>query len=175
MHQIFSTFFPTFLLWLLAYATLFIDTNDFDNRFQGSVTALLVLAALLNSITTSLPKTAYFKLIDLWFFWHTIGIFLMIIFHIVLAKVYKNNQYRVYLMERNVVQNGRKEEDVQKREGISPCLTDGATDEEPPNDNRDPCITGTCIRIKLNRVAIVILPIMSTIFYLVYFSFTIRA
>ena len=91
MHQIFATYFPTFLLWLLTYATLFIDVDDFDNRFQGSVTALLVLAALLNAITNSLPKTSYLKLIDLWFFWHTIGIFSLIIFHIVLAKVYKAN------------------------------------------------------------------------------------
>ena len=62
MHQIFTTFFPTFLLWLLTYATLFIDVDDFDNRFQGSTTTMLVLAALLNSITSSLPKTSYNKL-----------------------------------------------------------------------------------------------------------------
>ena len=170
MHQIFATYFPTFLLWLLTYATLFIDVDDFDNRFQGSVTALLVLAALLNAITNSLPKTSYLKLIDLWFFWHTIGIFSLIIFHIVLAKVYKANQYKVFTIDNIAAQNGF----------IEPGVSNEASSDQQTVPNEDAiedkkksnCFSRNCGRIQFNRAAIVIIPILSVVFYLDYFYFT---
>ena len=84
MNQIINTIFPTCLLWVLAYSTLFINVQNFNNRFMGSVTFLLVLAALLGSINNSLPKTSYFKYIDLWFLWYITNIFLIIISHIIL-------------------------------------------------------------------------------------------
>ena len=86
MHQVISTFFPTLLLCFLSYSTLFIDLDSFANRFQGSVIALLVYESLLNSITQSTPETAYFKMIDLWFVWHTVAMFTIILFHILIHK-----------------------------------------------------------------------------------------
>ena len=82
--QMINTFLPTFMLWLLGYFTLFISVEDFGNRFIGTVTALLVLAALLSSISESLPRTSYFKYIDLWFLWYLANIFGIIIYHIIL-------------------------------------------------------------------------------------------
>ena len=35
-------------------------------RFMGALTSLLVLASLLASIEENLPKTSYFKKIDVW-------------------------------------------------------------------------------------------------------------
>ena len=84
--QLISTFFPTFLLCLISYSTLFIDLNNFTMRFQGSVITLLVYESLLNSITTEFPETAYFKMIDVWFIWHTVAMFTIILFHILLHK-----------------------------------------------------------------------------------------
>ena len=86
-NQLLSTFFPTGILWLFGYSTLFIDTSDTSDRFMGAGTALLVIATLLNSINGDLPKTSYLKLIDLWFLWHITNVFGMIIsvfWHIVL-------------------------------------------------------------------------------------------
>ena len=77
-----TTFFQSFLLWFIAYFTLFINISDFTNRFMGALTALLVLAALLSSINASLPKTAYFKHIDIWFFFFVINISFIIFIHI---------------------------------------------------------------------------------------------
>ena len=51
---------------------------------MGTVTALLVLAALLNSISTSLPQTSNFKYIDIWCLWYLANIFIIIIYHIIL-------------------------------------------------------------------------------------------
>ena len=85
--QLITAFFPTSLLWILAYLTLFISLDDFSDRIMVSVTALLVLAALLSSINSSLPDTSYFKYIDLWFLWYTTNIFLITSFHIFLGTI----------------------------------------------------------------------------------------
>ena len=77
-----TTFFQSFLLWLISYCTLFIDINDFSDRFMGALTSLLVLAALLSSINSSLPQTAYFKHIDIWFAFFVINISAMVFVHI---------------------------------------------------------------------------------------------
>ena len=82
-----STFLPTVLLWCLAYFTLFIDIENFSDRFIGTVTALLVLVALLSSVNGDLPKTSYFKFIDMWFLWYITSILLIILFHIFLNNI----------------------------------------------------------------------------------------
>ena len=85
-----TTFFQSFLLWILAYITLFINEYDFSNRFMGAVTALLVLTALLSAIGDQLPTTAYFKFVDLWFNWFIANIFLIILTHVLID--YYNNK-----------------------------------------------------------------------------------
>ena len=84
MQAISSTFFQSFLLSVIAYATLYINIEDFTNRFMGSLTSLLVLAALLSSINSTLPQTAYFKHIDFWFFFYIINIVAIIFVHIII-------------------------------------------------------------------------------------------
>ena len=86
-NQLLNKFIPTFLLWLFGYATIFIDLDNFSDRFMGSATALLVMATLLNSINADLPKTSYMKLIDLWFLWHVVSLFAILIYHIVIDRV----------------------------------------------------------------------------------------
>ena len=84
MQVLSTTFFQTILLWLIAYFTLYININDFGNRFMGAITSLLVLAALLSSINASLPQTAYFKNIDAWFFFFVINIVIIVFLHIII-------------------------------------------------------------------------------------------
>ena len=86
-NQIINTFFPTCLMWILAYSTLFINLDNFNNRFMGAVTSLLVLSSLLGSINNTLPKTSYFKYIDIWFLWYITNILLIIISHIIMDNV----------------------------------------------------------------------------------------
>lgn len=82
--QIVSTFCPTILFWIIAYCTLFMDIDDISNRSRTTVTVLLVLVALLQTVKRDFPKTTYFKYIDFWFLWYTSNIFLITIFHIML-------------------------------------------------------------------------------------------
>ena len=86
-HDVISLFVPSWLIWILAYFTFYIDLKNFNNRFMGSVTALLVLASLLNSMQTKLPKTSYFKFVDFWFLWYIINSIIMIGAHVLIANV----------------------------------------------------------------------------------------
>ena len=96
MQVLSTTFFQSFLLWFIAYFTLFINIVDFSNRFMGALTSLLVLAALLSSINSSLPQTAYFKHIDIWFFCFVANIVIVVFLHIIIdILLNKENDYSV--------------------------------------------------------------------------------
>ena len=86
-NQMLTTFLPTFLLWCLGYATLFIEIENFTDRFIGTVTALLVLVSLLSSVNDDLPKTSYFKFIDIWFLWYITNILSIIMVHILMSRI----------------------------------------------------------------------------------------
>ncbi|CAL4175541.1 unnamed protein product, partial [Meganyctiphanes norvegica] len=62
-----STYIPTFLMVIICYSTFYFDIEDFNDRIMVSLTALLVLATLFTQITGTTPKTAYLKLLDIWF------------------------------------------------------------------------------------------------------------
>ena len=144
-NQMLTTFFPTVILWLFGYSTLLIDPteNGFDNRFAGSGTALLVIATLITAVKSDLPKTAYMKFIDLWFSWHVLAIFLVIICHIALDRVRKNLQ-------------GRNE--------IQDVVIDYETDSVDSQDINK----GKTIK-KINTALIVLFATLNASFYIVYF------
>ena len=95
MNQMLNTFLPTVLLWSLAYFTLFIEIENFSDRFIGTVTTLLVLVALLNSTNGDLPKTSYFKFIDLWFLWFISSILFTTLFHILISYVSRRHSIKL--------------------------------------------------------------------------------
>ena len=140
--QFLNTFFPTFILWLFGYSTLFIAPagDGFNNRFMGAGTALLVIATLLNAIKIDLPKTAYMKFIDVWFLWHMVSIFAIIVFHIILDRI------RIHILTDQVV-----------------SLTKECDDSWSHNDKRMKPIH------KMNTAAAVIFPTLSALFYGIYF------
>ena len=72
----------TFIVWLLTYLTLFMDIEYLSDRIMVAVTALLVLASVLDSINEDLPKTSYIKGVDFWFLWHFGSMMQIILFHI---------------------------------------------------------------------------------------------
>lgn len=52
-------------------------------RLTVSLTTLLVLYTFFNQASSSLPNTAYIKMIDVWFFFCTILLFFIILIHVV--------------------------------------------------------------------------------------------
>ena len=58
-----------------------------------ALTALLVLATLFTQVSASLPKTSYFKMVDIWLLFCIMLIFVIILFHTVidLNIIYKDD------------------------------------------------------------------------------------
>ena len=85
-QQITQIYFQSLLLWLLAYLTLYIDVGNFNNRFMGSVTSLLVMTSLMMGFNRSVQQSHELKMIDIWNFWFimqvTIFLFILQIIHI---------------------------------------------------------------------------------------------
>jgi len=106
-----GTFLPTILLWALACFTLFIDIDNFSDRFVGTVTTLLVLVALLSSLSDDMPKTSYFKFIDLWFLWYISAILTITIYHIFIDKI--ANDKIEYILD------GKKVQKLSKRAKVN--------------------------------------------------------
>lgn len=79
--QLVTVFIPTTLINIISFATFSFKWFDFQNRIMVSLTALLVLSTLFSQVSDSLPKTSYFKLIDVWFFSSILFTFLTIMTH----------------------------------------------------------------------------------------------
>ena len=87
VDQIVSVFVPSILFWILAYCTIFLDIDDVSNRSRTSVTVLLVLLSLLQTVKEDFPKTTYYKLIDVWFLWYIANIFVIIFYQILIPRI----------------------------------------------------------------------------------------
>ena len=135
-----NTFLPTILLWFLAYFTLFIDVENFSDKFIGTITTLLVLVSLRSSVNEDLPKTSYFKFIDLWFLWYISSILFITLFHIVINSL--RNENKVGSFGRLMIAT-KNEQQVAF------------------NESR---------RMKVNKLGVVIFPLATIIFNILYFD-----
>ena len=64
---------------VMALATLFIDPSHFEATIMVALTAMLVMYTLFQSISTTMPQTAYLKLLDYWMFYGLIMPFVVFI------------------------------------------------------------------------------------------------
>ena len=157
--QMINAFMPTCLMWLLCYSTLFIGIEDFNDRFMGAVTSLLVLAALLSSISNTLPQTSYFKYIDLWFLWYLGFIFSMVLYHIIFAIDRSQNNLSNTELIRESMTATAKSSDVQE---VLPLGISASIDQRLHVGQRN----------NTNRIAIIVFPIIFLSFNVVYFILT---
>ena len=77
-HHITSTFIPTLCIIIIAEVTLFIDVRHFEATIMVALTSMLVMYTLYQSISETLPLTAYMKMIDIWLFLGLIFPFIII-------------------------------------------------------------------------------------------------
>ena len=61
-----SVYIPCSCVLFMCLITLFIDKSHFDATIMVSLTSMLVMYTLYQSIAGSMPKTAYLKLLDYW-------------------------------------------------------------------------------------------------------------
>ena len=66
--HIFNTYVPTLCLIAIGGFTLFIDFSHFEATIMVALTTMLVIYTLHQSISATLPATAYMKMIDIWLF-----------------------------------------------------------------------------------------------------------
>ncbi|KAK3855210.1 hypothetical protein Pcinc_038370 [Petrolisthes cinctipes] len=80
-------FIPSFLLLVVGYLTLYIPLQLLQARLVLSLTTKLVLYTLFSQASSSLPSTAYVKLIDIWFFFCICTLFFIILVHVVVEHL----------------------------------------------------------------------------------------
>ncbi|KAF2364165.1 C-type lectin-like [Trinorchestia longiramus] len=84
-----STMLPTLMLLIIGYSTLYIKPALLQVRLTVSLTTLLVLYTLFSQTSSTLPKTSYVKMIDVWFFFVIFVLFLIIVLHVIIERVGK--------------------------------------------------------------------------------------
>ena len=98
-YHLAATYLPTACLLLIAEITLYIDESHFEATIMVSLTSMLVMYTLYQSIAVSLPQTAYLKMIDVWllfglmmpFFVFLLEVFFELIIEIVDKKKKEEN------------------------------------------------------------------------------------
>merc|ERR1719347_1394991 len=66
LNELLTTYLPSFLILTIVYATNFFKDFFFEAVVTVNLTALLVLTTLFISVSSSLPLTAYVKMVDVW-------------------------------------------------------------------------------------------------------------
>ena len=77
-----SVYVPTFMMLLIAYGTLWIPADDFQDRGTMSLTTLLVLISLYTQALNTLPVTPYVKMVDYWYLFCVLFISTIIFMHL---------------------------------------------------------------------------------------------
>ncbi|XP_042235290.1 uncharacterized protein LOC121874999 [Homarus americanus] len=83
-YAMLNIYIPSLTLLIISYVTLLFRPSIFEVRVMTALTSLLVLATLFTQVSTSLPKTSYFKMVDIWLLFCIVLIFLIIIWHTVI-------------------------------------------------------------------------------------------
>ena len=66
--HMFNTYFPSICLMVVSLITLFIDISHFEATISVTLTCMLVIYVLFQSVSANLPQTSYMKMIDIWLF-----------------------------------------------------------------------------------------------------------
>ncbi|XP_069975169.1 uncharacterized protein [Penaeus vannamei] len=61
-----STYVPTLIIVVIGYLVFFFPINNFNERIMVGLTGLLVEATFFSQVNSSIPNTAYMKLVDIW-------------------------------------------------------------------------------------------------------------
>ncbi|KAK4301655.1 hypothetical protein Pmani_026213 [Petrolisthes manimaculis] len=77
-----SAYLPILMLMFISYASLYCPRDNMDLRVMMALTTLLVLFALYQQISDTLPRTSYVKAIDVWCFFAITFIFSQVVLHV---------------------------------------------------------------------------------------------
>ena len=74
-----TTYMPIICVIAIVLSILFIDQSHFEATIMVALTAMLVMHTLFQSISASMPSTAYLKFLDYWLIFGLIMPFLVLI------------------------------------------------------------------------------------------------
>ena len=97
-YHILCTYLPTCCIVLMAIATLFIDESHFEATIMVSLTVMLVLYTMFQSISTNMPVTAYVKFLDVWLIYCLIMPFIIFIVEVTWELVKQNENVEIKSM-----------------------------------------------------------------------------
>ena len=66
VNELLTTYLPSILIMVIVYSTNFFKEFFFEAIVTVNLTSQLVLTTIFISVSGSLPKTAYVKMIDVW-------------------------------------------------------------------------------------------------------------
>ena len=89
-YHISCTYLPTCCILLMAIATLYIDESHFEATIMVSLTVMLVLYTMFQSISTNMPATAYVKFLDVWLIFCLVMPFIVFIIEVT-WEIFKEN------------------------------------------------------------------------------------
>ena len=81
VNEVLTSFLPTFLILVIVYATNHFNNFIFEAIVSVNLNSLLVLTTLFISVSGSLPKTAYIKMIDVWLIFAQMIAFVEVLLH----------------------------------------------------------------------------------------------
>ena len=73
--ELVTTYFPTILLLLITYTTIFFDKDLFGDAIAVNLTIMLVMTTIFTSKIEELPPTSDMKMIDFWLIFCQVGKF----------------------------------------------------------------------------------------------------
>jgi len=76
-----TIFFPTILLNVIGHSTNFFKSFFFEAVVTVNLTVLLVLVTMFISVSNSLPKTSYVKMVDIWLIFNLVLPFVEVLIH----------------------------------------------------------------------------------------------
>uniref|UniRef100_A0A6A7FW06 Glycine receptor subunit alpha-2-like n=1 Tax=Hirondellea gigas TaxID=1518452 RepID=A0A6A7FW06_9CRUS len=87
-YAVLNIYTPSFILLVISYVTLHFQPHIFDVRVMSVLTVLLVTATLFTQVSSSLPKTSYFKMVDIWLLFCIVMNFIIILLHAIVDYTY---------------------------------------------------------------------------------------
>ncbi|XP_063600302.1 uncharacterized protein LOC134776481 [Penaeus indicus] len=79
-----STYVPTFIIVVIGYLVFFFPITNFNERIMVGLTGLLVEATFFSQVNSSIPHTAYMKLVDIWMVFCILTLFQVVVSVVVL-------------------------------------------------------------------------------------------
>ena len=85
--ELVTTYFPTILLLLITFTTIFFDKDLFGDAIAVNLTIMLVMTTIFTSKIEELPPTSDMKMIDIWLIFCLVVPFLEVILRTVIECV----------------------------------------------------------------------------------------